>query len=139
MSVVNSAKKKIMVGDIDLTSDTIKVMLLSSSHTTNIDTQEYIDDVSGNEISGTGYTAGGATLSSKSVTQDNSGDLAKWDAANVAWSSATFTARYAAIYKSTGTPSTSPIIAIIDFGSNKTVSSNTFTIEWDSDGILTLS
>lgn len=53
---------------IDWLSDTIKCMLVTSSYTPNLDTDDYKDDVVANEITGTGYTAGGATLGSASVT-----------------------------------------------------------------------
>ncbi|MEA2112442.1 MAG: hypothetical protein U9P50_00505, partial [Patescibacteria group bacterium] len=98
MAIVNGFKKLVMDSDFDLEADTIKVMLLTSTHTTNIDTQIYIDDVSTNEVTGTGYTAGGKALANKAVTQDNANDLGKFDADDVTWSSSTITARYAVIY-----------------------------------------
>lgn len=137
-AIQNTFKQHIMNGGIDLDTDTIKVMLLSSSHTQNIDTHEYIDDVSANEVSGTGYTAGGATLGSKVVSVDDTDDEGVFDAADVTWASSTITARYAAIYKDTGTPGTSPIIAILDFGSDQSSSSGDFTIQWNSEGVLNL-
>lgn len=138
MAIVNPVKKKLFDGDIDLVNDTIKVMLLTNAHTTNIDTQEFIDDVSANEVSGTGYTAGGATLAGKATTVDNTDDEGVFDANDVTWSNSTITARYAVVYKDTGTPGTSPIIAIIDFGSDQTSSNADFTIQWSSEGILNL-
>lgn len=127
-----------MNGGIDLDTDTIKVMLLTNSHTQDQDNHEFIDDVSANEVSGTGYSAGGATLANKAVTQDNTDNEGVFDADDVTWGSSSITARYAAIYKDTGTPGTSPIIAIIDFGSDKTSSSGNFTISWNAEGILNL-
>ena len=127
-----------MNGGIDLDTDTIKVMLLTSTHANNADTQEFIDDVSANEVSGTGYTAGGATLANKAVTQDNTDDEGVFDADDVSWAASTITARYAVIYKDTGTPATSPIIAIIDFGEDKVSSAGAFTITWAAEGILNL-
>ena len=137
-AIQNTFKQRIMNGSIDLDTDTIKVMLLDNSHTQNVDTHEFIDDVSGDEVSGTGYTAGGATLSNKAVTVDNTDNEGVIDADDVTWGSSTITARYAAIYKDTGTPSTSPIIAIIDFGSDKSSSAGDFTISWAAEGILNL-
>jgi hypothetical protein len=136
--VQNSFKKHIMNGGIDLDTDTIKVMLLTSSHSQDQDAHEFIDDVSANEVSGTGYTAGGATLGSKAVTQDNTDNEGMFDAADVTWSTSTITARYAAIYKDTGTPGTSPIIGIIDFGSDKSSAAGNFTIAWHAEGIVNL-
>lgn len=125
-AVVNTVKKKILDADIDLVTDTLKLMLLTSSHTTDIDTQEFIDDVSANEVSGTGYTAGGETLSGKSVTVDTINDRAYFDATDVSWATSTITARYACLYKDTGTPGTSAIIGFYDYTSDKTSTAGTF-------------
>lgn len=138
MSLPNTAKEKLMEGVFDLVNNTIKVMLLTSSHTTNIDTQEFIDDVSANEVSGAGYSAGGATLGSKTVTADNTDDEGVFDAADTAWSTATITARYAVVYKDTGTPATSPILCIIDFGADKVSTGGTFQITWAAEGIVNI-
>jgi hypothetical protein len=50
--------KQALNKEIDWDSDTIKVALLSSSYTPNQDTHDYFDDVSANEVTGTGYTTG---------------------------------------------------------------------------------
>jgi len=136
--IQNSFKKHIMNGGIDLDTDTIKVMLLDDNHSQNQDAHEFIDDVSANEVSGSGYSAGGGTLANKSVTQDNTDNEGVFDADDLTWSSSTITARYAAIYKDTGTPGTSPIVCIIDFGSDKSSSGGNFTLQWASEGILNL-
>lgn len=136
--IQNNFKKLIMNGGIDLDSDTIKVMLLTSSHTQDQDTYDFIDDVSANQVSGTGYTAGGVALANKAVTADNTDNEGVFDADDASWAASTITARYAAIYKDTGTPATSPIIAILDFGSNQTSTAGTFTITWGAEGILNL-
>jgi hypothetical protein len=125
-----------MNGGIDLDTDTVKVMLLTSTHANDIDTQEYIDDVSANEVSGTGYTAGGATLANKAVTQDNTDNEGVFDADDVAWSTSTITARYAVVYKDTGVAATSPIICIQDFTTDKVSDAGTFTIAWNAEGII---
>lgn len=62
-----NGRKFISNGSIDLDTDTIKVALATSSYTPNKDTHNYFDDIT-NEVSGTGYTAGGATLASKTIT-----------------------------------------------------------------------
>lgn len=137
--IPNSALKKFLNKEIDIDTDTIKVMLLTNSHSNDPDTQEFIDDVSANQVSGTGYTAGGATLASKTLTQDNTNNKAVFDAGDITWSSANgFTARYAVIYKDTGTAGTSPIIAIFDFGADKTASGSDFILTWNASGILSL-
>lgn len=70
MPAYHNLSKALMDGDIDLANDTIKVMLLTSSYTPDLD-HDFVDDVSANEVSGTGYTAGGATLASKAITDDD--------------------------------------------------------------------
>lgn len=136
--IQNSFKKFIMDGTIDLDTDTIKVMLLTSTHTQDQDTYDYVNDVSANEVTGTGYTAGGATITTPSVTQNNTDNVGVFDGADVTWASSTITARYACIYKDTGTPATSPIIAILDFGSDQSSSAGDFIIAWGANGILRL-
>ena len=124
--------------EIDLLSDTIKVALVTSSYTPNQDTHDYFSDIT-NEVSGTGYTAGGATLASKTYTSNTTTNVWTFDAADVTWSSATITnARYAIIYDATpGTAATNPLIAYIDFGSDKSSSGGDFVIQWNANGIFT--
>lgn len=134
----NSFKKDILSGAIDLTSDTIKVALVTSSYTPDQDGDADFSDVS-DEITGTGYTAGGATLTSLSVTQDNTNDRGVFDADDVTWSTSTITARGAVVYKSTGTSATSNLICYIDFSTDQVSSAGDFKITWSADGIVYLS
>lgn len=122
--------------EVDFDSDTIKVALLSSSYTPDQDAHDYFNDVSSYEVSGTGYTAGGATLASKTATYDSATNVVILDAADTTWASSTITARYAVVYGSTGTASTSPLIGYVDFGSDQSSTSGNFTITWDSTGIV---
>lgn len=135
--IFNSFKKKIMDGSIDLDTDTIKVALVTSSYTPDQDAHDFFDDVT-NEVSGTGYSAGGMALSNKAVTADNTDNEGVFDADDATWGSSTITARGAVIYKFTGTPSTSPLIAYIDFGADKSSSNGNFTLQWNAEGILNL-
>jgi hypothetical protein len=124
---------------IDLDNDTIKIALLTSSYTPDIDTHDFFDDVSANESSGTGYPAGGNTLANTSWAVVTASDLAKWDADDTSWTiSSSLSARYIVLYKSTGTPGTSPLIAYGDLGSTYSLSSGTISIAWNASGILTL-
>lgn len=134
--IYNRFKANLMNKEVDLEADTIKVALLDNSHSFNADNNTW-SDVSANEISGTGYTAGGEELTNKSVTQDDTNDKAVFDADDVSWSSATFTAYHAVLYDDT--LANDDLICSIDFGGAKSVSSGTFTIQWDADGIITLS
>lgn len=123
--------------EVDWDSDTIKVALLSNAYTPNQDTHDYFDDVSGNEVTGTGYTTGGITLASKTITYDGATNVIVLDAADVTWSASTITARYAVVYDDTpATAATKPLIGFVDFGSDQSSSSGNFTITWDATGIV---
>lgn len=135
--IYNSFKQKIMDGSIDLDTDTIKVALVTSSYTPDQDTHEDFADVT-NEITGTGYTAGGAALANKAVTKDTTDNEGVFDADDVTWSSSTITARGAVVYKDSGTASTSWLVCYLDFGSDQSSSSGNFTIQWNAEGILNL-
>ena len=114
--------------EIDMEADTIKVALLDNSHSFTA-TDNLWTDVSANEVSGTGYTAGGATLASSAVTQ---AATTKFDAADVTWTTATLTAYHAVIYSGTD------LIGSIDFGGEQTITAADFKLVWNAAGILTL-
>lgn len=188
----------------DLLTDTMKAALLAAAYTPNLDTHEVFSDLT-NEVTGTGYSAGGVTLGSKTITYTaaNSwgtqwaastafavGDIVrptsgnghlfrctvagtshtveptwvttsgretaegagtvKWaeigrgvlqiDFADPSWTSATISGiRYMAIYRSTGTGSTSPLFWLVDFGADQAVTNGTFTGVVAALGIETFS
>ena len=136
MVFYNSFKKLALDGSIDFVNDTIKVALLTNAYTPNIDNDEYWDDVSTHEVSGTGYTAGGQALSSKTTVKNTTSDEGVYDGADVTWAASTITARYGVIYKSTGTASTSALVCYIDFDVDKTTSASDFVIAWGASGIF---
>ena len=124
--------------EADLNSDVIKVMLCTSSYTPDQDTHDYKDDVT-NEVSGAGYTEGGATLGSVTVTYTAGTNVIMFDAADTTWSSATITARYAVVYDSTpATDGTRPLLLYVDFGEDVTSTGGNFTITWNAAGIATI-
>ena len=125
-------KANLMNKEIDLEADTIKVMLLDNSHSFTA-TDNVIGDVSANEVSGTGYTAGGGTLAGKAVTQ---GATTKWDATDLTWAASTITAYHAVPWDDT--IATDDLLCSIDFGGAKSSSAGNFTIQWHADGIITL-
>lgn len=121
--------------EIDFDTDTIKVMLCTATYTPNQDTHVYKDVSVTNEVTGTGYTAGGATLTTKTITYDGTTNITKLDADDVTWASSTITARYAVIYDDT--PATNkPLLGYVDFGADQSSSNGNFTITWDVNGIL---
>jgi len=121
---------------INWLTDTINVALVGSGWTPSPTSNKVWSDVSANEVTGTGYTAGGQALASKTVTV--SGSTTTLSGANVTWADSTITARYAVIYKSTGVGSTSMLVGYVDFGSNQSSSAGNFTIAWNAAGIATL-
>lgn len=123
--------------EIDWDTDTIKVALLSNAYTPDQDAHNYFDDVVANEVSGTGYTAGGNTLANKTNTYNSSTNVIVLDADDTTWSSSTITARYAVVYDaSPATNATRPLIGYVDFGSDQSSSNGNFTITWDATGIV---
>ena len=118
----------------DTTADRLKCMLSTASWTPAYSTMSVKSDVT-HEVSGTGYTAGGKSLTS--VTFATSGGTITWDAADVEWASSTITdARYATIYDDSLT--NDPLICTIDFGGDFSTVSGTFKITWNASGIFTL-
>ena len=92
-----------------------------------------------NEVSGTGYSAGGSALANKAVTADNTDNEGVFDADDLSWAAATITARGAVLYKSRGgAASADELIAYIDFGSDIVSTGGTFLITWAAEGILNL-
>lgn len=123
MSIVQtqttSFKKELYQGVHDLETDVLKVALYTGNANLNADTTAY---TTSNEITGTGYTAGGNVVSG--VTVESSGYTAYVNFADVVWNPGIFTTRCALIYNSSkGNKS----IAVLDFGSDKTSTEN-FTI-----------
>lgn len=118
---------------IDLSTDSLKIALLDNSYVFDPD-HDVFSDVSSHELAaGSGYSSGGKDLADVTLTQDDSGNAAVLDATDVAWTGFSGTTRFAVIYDTTVS---NTIIAIIDFGSDKTVSADTFTIQWSTAGIL---
>lgn len=135
--IFNAAKANILNGSLDFDTDTFYTMLVTSAYTPNQDTHVDRADVT-NEVTGSGYTAGGAEITSKTVTQDNTDNEGVFDGADVTWSSATITARGAVIYKSTGVAANDLLVCYLDFTSDQSSSAADFTIAWNAEGILNL-
>ena len=125
-AMCTSFKEDVLNKEQDLEADTLKIALYTSSARLGATTTAYSAT---NEVSGTGYTAGGETLTSTTV--GTSGTTAFFDADDPTWTGASFTARGALIYNSTNADKA---IAVLDFGGDFTVSSGTFRIVFPADG-----
>lgn len=118
-------------------TDTIKMSLHTSTYAPNQDTDSYFNNATNELSTAGGYTAGGATLASKTLTYDGPTNTTRFKAADVTWATATFTARYAVIYKSTGTSTTSKLMGYVNFGADQSPSGVDFTVKGDpTDGFL---
>ena len=122
-----SFKDQLLEGAHDFRSsggDTFKLALYTNSATLDVTTTAY---TTSGEVVGTGYTAGGGTLTNVSPT--TSGTTAFTDFDDLSFTSATITARGALIYNTTPAHTyTNPSVVVLDFGSDKTSTAGTFTI-----------
>ena len=126
--IYNSALRDEAVGSIDYDTDTFKVMLTTSAYTENKDTHTKRSDVT-NEVSGTGYTAGGNTVTVTVAAVDTVNDRVDITLGGTTWPTSTITARKAVYYKSRGGASTADeLIAVVDFTSDVTSTGATFTL-----------
>lgn len=103
------------------TGNVFKIALYTNSASFTAATTAY---TATNEITGTGYTAGGLALTN--VTPTTSGTTALTDFADATWTTATITARGALIYNSSAAGN--PSVIVLDFGSDKTSTAGDFTI-----------
>ena len=129
--IYNRFKANLMNKEVDLEGDTIPVSLYDNSHAFTASDTAYTTT---NELaSAGGYTQGGAALAGKSVTE---AATTYFDATDIAWTSATFTAYHAVIWDDTTVGD--DLICSIDFGGAQTVTAGTFTIQWHANGIISL-
>ena len=128
-AICNSYKQEIIEG-VHSSSDVYKIALYTSSATLGASTTAYS---STNEISGTGYSAGGATLSG--FTSGLSGSTAYLTFTDVSIANATITARGCLIYNSS---KSNKAVAVFDFGSEISSVNGTFTVDFPGAGASSL-
>lgn len=119
-AMCSSFKQELLGGIHDLDTDTIKIALYTSAATLGASTTAYATT---NEVAGTGYTAGGNTLTGATISL--SGTTAFVGFADTTWATATITARGALIYNAS---KANRAIAVLDFGSDKTSTAGDFTV-----------
>jgi hypothetical protein len=125
-AMCTSFKIALLNGEMDFSSDTtqtFKIALYTSAATLDASTTAYSTT---NEVTGTGYTAGGNTLTI-STNPTSTGTTAFLDFADTTWTDATITARGALIYQSGGT---NPAVAVLDFGADKTSTAGDFQVQF---------
>lgn len=125
-------------GSVAWATDTIKVSAHTSSYVPTQATDQFFTDATNELSTANGYTAGGATLGTKSVTLTSL--VTSLRAAATVWTPSagqTLTARILVIRKDTGTGSTSPLLGWVDLGADTSATGAAFTVTWDStDGAL---
>jgi hypothetical protein len=133
----NSGKRDIFDGTIDLVNDTIKVLLVNASYTPNAD-HDFADDVTANELSGTGYTggfngSGRKTLASKAFSTDTTNDRAEFTFAAVTWTAINAgTAAYAILVKEITNDAATRLIAYLDLNPDVVTNGGDFTMTPDA-------
>jgi hypothetical protein len=142
-AIYNNFKEQVMEGIFNLASGghTLKQILLTG-HTPDIDADTVYADVSAEEYgSGSGYTAGGATVGSQDVTQDNTNDQGVFDAADVLWSSlgalSPATPSHTIMFDDTPTSPADPLICYWELGATATNGGN-YTLQFGANGIILL-
>lgn len=128
-AMCTSFKAELMTATHNFTTgsgNAFKIALYTSAATMSASTTAYSAT---NEVSGTGYTAGGATLTN--VTPTTSGTTGYTDFADVTWSASTITANGALIYNSTNS---NKAVVVLAFGADKTSTSGDFVIQFPAAG-----
>ncbi len=114
-------------GTINPASDTFYMMLTTSTYTPSKSAHTKRSDVT-NEITGTGYVAGGAACTVTTTDAASNSDKQTLEQADVSWTSSTLTARYGVVYKHRGGASSADeLVSLNDFGGDITDTAGTFT------------
>jgi hypothetical protein len=123
----------------DLDTDTMKLSAHTNTYAPNQDTNEFFSDAT-NEVTGTNYTAGGATLGTVTVTRSTG--TVTFDAADVVWTQSAggfSTGRKFVIYRSTGVGTTSKLYSVITADADVGNVTGDLTIQFNASGIATWS
>lgn len=119
-----------------LEAETHKVLMCTDSEVPNFDTHNFRDDITA-EVTGTGYSAGGATITTTEVTLASG--VLTYDAADVSWASSTIANAMAAVgYFNVGSAATDQLVWLSDFVNAASSSNGTFSIQWSASGIFTV-
>ena len=121
--LTNSFKEQLLLGQHDLETDVLKIALYTSNAVLGPDTTAYTTT---EEVSGTGYVAGGETLANVTVELSLTLGVAYVSFNNPTWNAATFTTRGALIYNSS---KSNKSIAVLNFGLDQTMLSQQFQIQ----------
>lgn len=133
--------EKMMIDTIGLSLESetaVKVMMILDTATPDFNAHDFRSDLTANEVSGTGYSAGGTTLTTTELTV--SGGVLTYDAADVSWSGSTISNAMAGVgyFARGGADTADELIFLSDFVTAASTSNGTFTIQWNASGIFTV-
>ena len=139
--VYNRFFYNLALGNIDWDSDNMKCALLGDSYTFAAShaawsTGDSLSPKNFEIANGDGYTTGGSSLDNCAVTQDDTADWAKLDADDEVWSGATINTWGAVVYD--GTLSSDDLVCYYDFAAQKSVSTGSLTLQWSTNGLMTI-
>lgn len=113
-----------------------KVLMVTDSHTPDFNAHDFRDDIT-DEVSGTGYTAGGKAFTTTEVTLASG--VLTWDSDDVSWASSTISNAMAAVYyTNVGSAGTDQLVLLQDFVTAASTTNGTFTIQQNASGIMTI-
>lgn len=124
---------------LSLESETaVKTAMITDSATPNFDTHDFWSDLEANEVSGTGYTAGGVVITSTELTLASG--VLTYDAADPSWTGSTIANAMAGIvyFDRGGATTADELVCLMDFVTAASSSSGTFTIQLNAAGIFTV-
>jgi hypothetical protein len=117
-------------------AETHKELLVQDAHTPAFDTHDFRDDVT-NEVSGTGYTTGGVTVTATEITLASG--VLTFDMADTVYTTVTIVDAMAGIfYFNVGTAATDQLILLQDFVTAASATAANFTIQHAAGGVLTI-
>ncbi len=126
--LTNNFRKGLLVGNYDMDTDVIKCALYNGGGARGFNTGAYATT---DEASGTGYTAGGVTMSGVTQSTDTTNNVSYLDwSTDPSWATSTITATDCLIWDDTTVtnPATDASVYVGDFGGSKSSSAGTFTV-----------
>lgn len=133
-----NAGKHIALGDVDWPGGTINLAFATSAYAVNQGTNEFFSDVTNELTTAGGYTAGGFTLTGCTLGYDSATREERYDADDFSVGALTPSSafRYGIVYEDSGTPSTSILLAYINFGADQNPAGLPFAIQWAATGVF---
>lgn len=136
-NVYGLALQSMLNKEVDWDTDSVKAMLCTAAYVPDQDTHRYKNSVT-NEVTGTGYTAGGIVVPTRGFTYDGAANNLRLTCGNLAFGTLTVAGiRIVVFYVDTGTATTSPLLSWMDLGADQSPTASPFTIDM-SNGVMVL-